>query len=73
MLQTVHHFERVGDIRYIGKGVQNAIEEDFMTPGSVDMFFVTSDPVKALEYIENYVPEEFDILKLRKIRSEAEK
>lgn len=53
--------------------INNAIEEDFMTPGSVDMFFVTSDPVKALEYIENYVPEEFDILKLRKIRSESEK
>ena len=42
-----------------------SIENGFIKPACLSLFYVTDDPAKAVEYIENYVPQEIRIKNLR--------
>lgn len=46
--------------------IDRAVKEEFMTEHSKTLFYVSEDIDDALDYIENYVPEDFNILELRK-------
>lgn len=47
-----------------------AIEKEFLSEGSRQLYYVTSSPEDAVEYVENYVPQEFNILTVRKFANE---
>lgn len=49
--------------------IDKAVSEGFMTEASKELFFYTSDADAALDYIENYVPKSFNILKMRSIKT----
>ena len=48
--------------------LEKAINEDFMTVKSKELFHVSTDTDEALDYVENYIPHEFNILEMRKIQ-----
>ena len=50
-----------------------SIENGFIKPACLSLFYVTDDPAKAIEYIENYVPQEIRIKNLRYDGGEEEK
>ena len=49
--------------------IEKAISKKFMTPGARKLFYVATDIDAALDYIEGYVPEKFNILELRNIKN----
>lgn len=48
--------------------IERAVKEEFMTERSKTLFHISEDIDEALDFIENYVPEEFNILEMRKTR-----
>lgn len=50
--------------------LDKAIEDGFMTPKSKSLFHLSTDINEALDFIENYVPDEFNILEMRKIKNQ---
>lgn len=48
--------------------LDSAIKQGFMTEGSRKLWYVTRDTDDALNYIENYKQEKFNILEIRKMK-----
>lgn len=62
LLNTNGYFE------YIIASLKVAVQQGFMKRKALELFFVASTPEAAIEYIENYEPFEFNILKMRHIK-----
>lgn len=50
--------------------IDKAVEDKFMTEEAKSLFYYSTDADSVLDYIENYVPKPFNILKLRRIKQE---
>lgn len=48
--------------------IDKAIEKKFMTTGCKKLFYTAHDAKDALDYIEKYTPQKFNILELRNIK-----
>ena len=49
--------------------IDKAVCDNFMTDKSKELFHVSTDINEALDYIESYVPHDFNILEMRKIKN----
>lgn len=50
--------------------LKNAVSGEFLTEGGFNLTKFVNTPKEALEYIENYTPEDFNILKVRKLKTD---
>ena len=61
-------FDVIGYYDSIIKMLDIAIEQKFMTAESKKLFHISKDAEDALDYIESYIPEKFNILEIRNVK-----
>lgn len=49
--------------------LQNSVKEHFLTKACTDLFYTTPDETDALDYIESYKAQSYNILELKNIRT----
>ena len=47
--------------------IQNGIDQKFMNPECRELFYISDDPVKILDYIENYDPADAPVSKFKSV------
>lgn len=62
VLNTDNYYQSIFDM------LERAVNEAFMTEQSKNLYHISDTVDEALDFIENYVPHEFNILEMRKIK-----
>ena len=52
--------------------LQQLVDDRFMPPDALSLYYATGDMADAADYIEHYKPDEYNILNVRSIRQEEE-
>ena len=50
--------------------LKDAADKNFLTQKCIELYFVSTSPEEAVEYLEGYVPEKYNLLDVRSIKTE---